>query len=183
MFGKGCLQFSPVVKSSATLSKSIETMIFWCIFRPARHPNWVQEKTKMHFFLLEFLRPIKHLREVQNTKGHQNRMKTVRGVVIVKCLTVMKQSNAAGSEYLNRKRPKYNFWLPIFFRPIKNLRVIRNTKWHHNWMKTVGGVVIAKCLLDRTKIEGEIDGMLSAKWSTWNTLFNKLRRYESICQW
>ena len=112
---KGCLQFSPVVKASTTLSKSIETMIFWCIFRPARHPNWVQEKTKMHFFLLEFLRPIKHLREVQNTKGHQNRMKTVRGVVIVKCLTVMKQSNAAGSEYLNRKRPKCNFWHLIFF--------------------------------------------------------------------
>ena len=110
------------------------------------------------------------IREVQNTKGHQNRMKTVRGVVIVKCLTVMKQSNAAGSEYLNRKRPKYNFWLPIFFRPIKNLRVIRNIKWHHEWMKTVGGVVIAKSRTDRIEIEGEIDELLSAKWSIWNTL-------------
>jgi hypothetical protein len=37
-------------------------------------------------------------------------------------------------------------------------------------MKTVGGVVIAKCLTDRTEIEGEIDELLSAKWSTWNTL-------------
>ena len=37
-------------------------------------------------------------------------------------------------------------------------------------MKTVGGVVIAKLRVDRTEIEGEIDGLLSAKWSTWNTL-------------
>ena len=78
---KGCSQSSPVVKASATLSKFIETMNFWPIFKPARHPNWVPEKTKMHFFLLKFLRPIKHLRKVQNTKGHQNRMKTVGGVV------------------------------------------------------------------------------------------------------
>ncbi len=40
-------------------------------------------------------------------------------------------------------------------------------------MKTVGGVVIAKCRVDRTEIEGEIDELLSAKWSTWNTLTNK----------
>ena len=37
-------------------------------------------------------------------------------------------------------------------------------------MKTVGGVVIAKLLTDRTEIEGKIDEFLSAKWSTWNTL-------------
>ena len=75
-----------------------------------------------------------------------------------------------GSEHLNRKRPKCKKKHLIFFRSRKNLRVIQNIKWHHDCMKTVGGVVIAKCRVDRTEIEGEIDELLSAKWSTWNTL-------------
>ena len=79
-------------------------------------------------------------------------------------------SDAVRSECLNRKRPKCKFWELTFFRAIKHLRVIRNTKWHHDCMKTVGGVVIAKLLTDRTEIEGKIDEFLSAKWSTWNTL-------------
>ena len=107
---------------------------------------------------------------VQNTEGHHDWMKTVEGVVIAKCLTVMKESNAAGTEYLNRKRPKCNFVHLNFLRGRENLRVIRNTKWHHDCMKTVGGVAIAKPCIDRTEIEGEIDELLSAKWSTWNTL-------------
>ena len=152
---EGCLQSSPVVKASATLSKFIETMNFWSIFKPARHPNWVQEKTKIDFFLLIFFRGRKNLRVDQNTEGHHHWVKIVGGVVIAKLGTGDEESNAAGSEYLNRKRPKCNFWHLIFFRPRKNLRVIRNIKWHHDWMKTVGGVVIAKSRTDRTEIEGD----------------------------
>ena len=40
-----------------------------------------KKRPKFIFFLLKFLRAIKHLRKVQNTRGHQNRPKTVRGVV------------------------------------------------------------------------------------------------------
>ena len=40
-----------------------------------------RKRPKCKNFHLKFLRPIKHLRKVQNTKGHQNRMKTVGGVV------------------------------------------------------------------------------------------------------
>ena len=54
--------YSPVGKASATLSKFIETMNFWSIFKPARYPNWVQEKTKIDFLLLIFIRGIKHLK-------------------------------------------------------------------------------------------------------------------------
>ena len=36
-----------------------------------------------------------------------------------------------------------------FFRAIKNLRVVQNTERHFNWVKTVGGVVIAKLLTGR----------------------------------
>ena len=52
--------------------------------------------------------------------------------------------------------------------------MIQNIKWHHDCMKTEGGVAIAKPSSDRTEIEGEIDESLSAKWSTWNTLIRRL---------
>ncbi len=47
-------------------------------------------------------------------------------------------------------------------------------------MKTVGGVVIAKLGTDRTEIEGEIDELLSAKWSTWNTLSSENAKFEAL---
>ena len=47
------------------------------------------------------------------------------------------------------KMTKIDFHHLDFFRAIKNLRVVQNTERHFNWVKTVGGVVIAKLLTGR----------------------------------
>ena len=106
----------------------------------------------------------------QKTEGHKDCVKTVDGVVIAKPSPVMNQSNPTGSENLVRKKTKIDFFHLTFFRYRENLRVGPNTEGQHDWMKTVGGVVITKPSSDRTTIQREIDESLSAKWSTWNTL-------------
>ena len=140
------------------------------VFRSTWIRFLVGKKTKIDFLHLDFFRGRENLRVVQKTEGQHDWMKTVGGVVIAKPCSMMKHSNAVSNEYLKRKRPKYNFFHLNFLRGRENLRVIRNTKWHHYCMKTVGGVAIAKPCIDRTEIQDEIDELLSAKWSTWNTL-------------
>ena len=58
----------------------------------------LEKNTKIDFHHLDFFRAIKNLRVVQNTERHFVWMKTLGGVVIAICLTVMKQSDAVRDE-------------------------------------------------------------------------------------
>ena len=136
---KGCSQSSPVGKASATLSKFIETMNFWSISKPARHPNWVQEKTKMYFFLLKFLRPIKHLRKVQE---YQRTSKYLKGklklnLAVKRNCTITKSRLIITSLRLLKKLPL------IHFTTLDRASWIRYMIWKWIGTKTIVLIILA----------------------------------------